>query len=152
MLARTALDRCGCDNRRALLAEYLVPLTIAAAVGAFATLFVAFVVTRRLGAARAALITVSAQLDEAAATLPPRIQDARAMLAEQGAAAEHALWTIDQYDQELEKTAPFGSRRAGKSIDELHDSLERAHTAVARLVSATRMIMRAVELRRAIWG
>ena len=134
-----------------MLAEYLVPLTIVAAVGAFATLLVAVLVTRRLGAARAALTTVSMQLDEAAATLPPRIRDARAMLAEQGAAAEHALWTIDRYDKELEKLHLRLAAR-GQSIDELHDSLERARTAVARLVSATRMIVRAVELRRAIWG
>ena len=134
-----------------MLAQYIVPLTIAAAVGALATLFVAFVVSRRLGETRAALITVSAQLEEAAATLPPRIRDARAMLAEQGAAAEHALWTIQQYDRQLEKMSVRLSS-GGKSIDELHDSLERAHTAVARLVSATRMIMRVVELRRAIWG
>jgi hypothetical protein len=134
-----------------MLAQYLVPLTIAAAVGAIATLFVAATVSRRLGAARSALNTVSAQLDDAAATLPPRIRDARAMLAEQGAAAEHALWTIQQYDRELEKLSVRLASR-GQSIDELHESLERARIAVARLVSATRLIMRAVELRRAILG
>jgi hypothetical protein len=134
-----------------LLAQYLVPLTFAAAVGAIATLAVAVLVARRLGAARVTLITVAAQLDDVAQTLPPRIRDARAMLAEQGAAAEHALWTIEQYDREIERlTVRLASR--GKSIDDLHASLDRARSAVARLVSVTRLIMRAVELRRAILG
>ncbi len=134
-----------------MLAQYLVPLTIFAAVGAFATLTVAVVVARRLGETRAALATVAEQLDDAAATLPPRIRDARAMLAEQGAAAEHALWTIQQYDRELDKMS-VRLASSGQSIDELHESLERAKVAVARLVSATRLLMRAVELRRAILG
>ena len=73
------------------------------------------------------------------------------MLAEQGAAAEHALWTMKQYDRQLEK---LSARLAtgGQSIDEMHESLERARTAVARLVSATRLLLRVVELRRAILG
>jgi len=134
-----------------LLAQYLVPLSIIAAVGAFATVTVAFVIVRRLSETRAALNTVAAQLDDAAATLPPRIRDARAMLAEQGAAAEHALWTIQQYDRQLDKLS-VRLASGGQSMDEMHESLERARTAVARLVSATRLIMRAVELRRAILG
>jgi methyl-accepting chemotaxis protein len=134
-----------------LLAQYLVPLSIIAAVGALATLTVAFLVARRLGETRAALNTVAAQLDDAAATLPSRIRDSRAMLAEQGAAAEHALWTMQQYDRQLDKMS-VRLASGGKSIDEMHESLERARTAVARLVSATRLIMRAVELRRAILG
>jgi hypothetical protein len=134
-----------------LLAQYLVPLSILAAVGAVATLAVAFVVARRLGAARAALTTVAAQLDDAAATLPSRIRDARAMLAEQGAAAEHSLWTMRQYDRQMDKlSARLAS--GSQSIDEMHESLERARVAVARLVSATRLLMRVVELRRAILG
>lgn len=134
-----------------MLAQYLVPLSIIAAVGAFATVTVAFVIVRRLSETRAALNTVAAQLDDAAATLPPRIRDARAMLAEQGAAAEHALWTIQQYDRQLDKLS-VRLASGGQSMDEMHESLERARTAVARLVSATRLIMRAVELRRAILG
>ena len=134
-----------------MLAQYLVPLTIAAAVGALATLTVAFIVVRRLGETRAALATVAEQLDDAAATLPPRIREARAMLAEQGAAAEHALWTMQQYDRQLDRMS-VRLASGGRSIDELHESLERARIAVARLVSATRLIMRAVELRRAILG
>jgi hypothetical protein len=134
-----------------LLAQFLVPLTIAAAVGAFATLSVAVLVSRRLGAGRAALATISEQLVDAAATLPSRIRESRAMLAEQGAAAEHALWTMQQYDRQIEK---LSARLAtgGQSIDDMHESLERARTGVARLVSATRLLMRVVELRRAILG
>jgi len=83
--------------------------------------------------------------------LPARIRESRAMLAEQGAAAEHALWTLQQYDQALDKMS-VRLASGGQSIDELHESLERAKVAVARLVSATRLLMRAVELRRAILG
>ena len=134
-----------------MLAQYLVPLTIVAAVGAIATLAVALLVVRRMGAVHAALATVETQLDDAAATLPARIRESRAMLAEQGAAAEHALWTLQQYDQALDKMS-VRLASSGQSIDELHENLERAKVAVARLVSATRLLMRAVELRRAILG
>ena len=134
-----------------MLAQYLVPLTIVAAVGAIATLAVALLVVRRMGAVHAALATVETQLDDAAATLPARIRESRAMLAEQGAAAEHTLWTMQQYDRQMDKMSAR-LQSSGRSIDEMHESLERAKVAVARLVSATRLLMRVVELRRAILG
>ena len=134
-----------------MLAQYLVPLTIVAAVGAIATLAVALLVVRRMGAVHTALATVETQLDDAAATLPARIRESRAMLAEQGAATEHTLWTMQQYDRQLDKMSAR-LQSSGRSIDEMHESLERAKVAVARLVSATRLLMRVVELRRAILG
>ena len=94
---------------------------------------------------------LAASLDERAVTLPLALASARAALAEQGAAAEHALWTLKRADEQLAAaTVALAARRAG--LDALRERLDRTRAGVATLKSAARLIMRAIELRRAILG
>ncbi len=134
-----------------MLTEYLIPLTAALVALAVISMAGAVVAWRRASPARPAAERLSASLNERAITLPETLSGARAGLAERGAAAEHALWTIARFDEQVERaTGTLAERR--ERLDALRARLEGARVNVERLKSAGRLIMRAIELRRAILG
>jgi len=134
-----------------LLTEYLFPLTAALVVVAALCVLTAVVAWRRTSAAHAGMERLATSLYERAITLPEAISSSRASLAERGAAAEHALWTIGRFDGQLEQATKTMAQRR-QSLDTLRARLEGARVNVERLKSAARLIMRAIELRRAILG
>ena len=134
-----------------MLTDYLVPLTAALVVLAVLCVLGAILAWRRASAAHPAAEQLAATLDERAITLPGSLSSVRATLAEQGAAAEHALWTLARVDERLaQATRTMAERR--QALDALGARLEGARTNVERLKSAARLIMRAIELRRAFLG
>jgi hypothetical protein len=144
----SALEVSDCDNSRDLSAAYLIPLTIAFVALASVLLFVALTMTRRAAAASRGMAALTSTLENRAATLPVSLSSARAALAEQSAAAELALWRLHRLDGEIAAaTTTLANRRT--ALDELRGRLERARAGVERLKSAIRLIIRALELRRA---
>ena len=134
-----------------MLTEYLIPLTAAFVALAVICMVGAVVAWRRASAARPVAERLSASLNERAITLPETLSSARARLAERGAAAEHASWTIARFDEQVERaTSTLAERR--ERLDALRATLEGARVNLERLKSAGRLIMRAIELRRAILG
>ncbi len=134
-----------------MLADYLIPTTVALVVAAAVALLGAALLWRRVSAAQTGLTRVAASLDERALTLPLALSSARAVLAERGAAVEHAGWVIARFDEQAERIeGTLAQRRAG--LDATRARLEGARAGVKRLKSAARLIMRAIELRRAILG
>ena len=83
--------------------------------------------------------------------LPAEVASWRATLAEVGAAAEHALWSSARFDSQVAAaTVALAERR--EELDRLRTRLEDAQVTIERLKSAGRLIMRAIELRRAFLG
>ena len=134
-----------------MLTEYIVPLTVALVVVAAVCVLAAVVAWRRASAVHTGMQRLATALDERAITLPEALAASRASLAERGAAAEHGLWTITRFDEQLEQATSTLARRR-QSLDALRARLEGAKENVERLKSAARLIMRAIELRRAILG
>lgn len=134
-----------------MLADYLIPVTVALVVTAAVALLGATVLWRRASAAQTGLTRVAASLDERTLTLPPALLSARAALAERGAAVERAGRMIARFDGRAEGIeGTLAQRRAG--LDATRQKLEGARAGMQRLKSAARLIMRAIELRRAILG
>jgi len=134
-----------------LLAQYIVPLSIATVIAALISLGLAFFVWRRFAEARTGLSEVAATLEESSTALPHRLEVARASLAEQGAALEHLQWTMNRVDTQIEAlTLSLAARR--QTLHELRETLRGARVGVERLKQALRLITRAIELRRNILG
>ncbi len=134
-----------------MLTEYLVLLTAAFVALAAVFLLGAVMAWRRALATRPVVERFAASIDERAIKLPQTIGAARAGLAERGAAAEHAWLTIARFDEQVERaTNTLAERRA--ALDALRARLEAARVNVERLKAAVRLIMRAIELRRAFLG
>lgn len=131
-----------------MLTDYLIPLTVVLVAFSAVALVGATLLWRRVKAGGPGLARVAASLDDRALTMPLALSSIRAGLAERGAAAEHALWMIARFDeraQHIEGT--LARQRVG--LDATRARLERATANVERLKSAARLIMRAIELRRA---
>lgn len=134
-----------------MLAQYIVPLSIATIAAAVVSVVGGVFVARRLGQARAGLAALTVALNESSTALPQRLQTARASLAEQGAAVEHLQWTMNRFDTEVEAlTISLAARR--QTVAELRDTLRGARVGVERLKQALRLITRAIELRRNFLG
>jgi hypothetical protein len=134
-----------------VLSDYLVPLTVVLIAFAGVALIGATLLWRRVNAGRPGLARVAASLDERALTMPLALSSTRAALAERGAAAEHALWVIARFDERAQRIeGTLARQRAG--LDATRARLEGALANVEKLKSAARLIMRAIELRRAILG
>lgn len=134
-----------------MLTEYLFPLTAALVALAVISLLGSSLAWRRASAARPVAERFAVSIDERAVTLHQTIAAARAGLAERGAAAEHAVWTLARFDEQIERaTKTLAERR--RSLNVLHARLEAARVNVERMKSAGRLIMRAIALRRAFLG
>jgi hypothetical protein len=80
--------------------------------------------------------------------VPAKVAVVRATLAEWSVAAERGLWTLAKLDNQMAAaTATLASRR--QELDRTRTRLASAQVTVDRLKSAARLIMRAIELRRA---
>ena len=133
-----------------MLSDYLVPLTTVLVVTAVLALVGVTLLWRRVNSAQPAFARMAERLDERALTLPLTLISTRAALAERAAAAEHALWVISRFDEQAERIeGTLAQQRAG--LDATRARLEGARAGVERLKSAVRLIMRAIELRRAIF-
>lgn len=131
-----------------MLAEYLIPLTAVLVVAAAVALFGATLLWRRVSSAQAGLARLAVSLDERARTLPLALWSTRAALAERGAALEHATWVMARFDERADNLV--GSMARGRAgLDATRAKLEGARRNVERLKSTARLIMRAIELRRA---
>ncbi|MGI8928120.1 MAG: hypothetical protein ACR2H0_01460 [Candidatus Limnocylindrales bacterium] len=134
-----------------MLAENLFPLTAALVMVAAAALLGALLLWRRVSAAQAGLARVATSLDERALTLPLALWSTRAALAERAAAVEHANWMLTRFDERADNL--IGSMARGRAgLDAAGARLEGARGNVERLKSTARLIMRAIELRRAFLG
>ncbi len=134
-----------------MLTDYLIPLT-AVLVG-LAAVFVlaALLLWRRSSAASPGMARLARSLDDQAHTLPVSLSIARVELAEQGAAVEHALWLLARFGERIDgATLALAERRL--ALDATRARLEGARANVERLKSVVGLIMRAIELRRAILG
>jgi hypothetical protein len=134
-----------------VFADYLIPLSVATIVAAVLCVALAIVTWRRLADARSGLTALSEQLDGEALTLTQRLSTARASLAEQGAAIEHTLWTMRRFDDQVDALT-ISLRERRKTLNELQQTLKGARAGIERLKAAVRLIVRAIELRRAILG
>lgn len=131
-----------------MLAEYLVPLTAVLVVAAAGALLAATLLWRRVNSAQTGLVRMAVSLDERALTLPLALSSTRADLAERGAAVEHAMWVMARFDERADNLV--GSMARGRAgLDAMRAKLEGARGNVERLKSTARLIMRAIELRRA---
>jgi len=134
-----------------VLANYLVPLTAVLAVAAVVALLGALLLWRRVNAATPGLARVAVNLDERALTMPLALSSTRASLAERGSAFEHALWLLARFDGRADNLAA-AMARGRANLDTTRARLEGARGSVERLKSTARLIIRAIELRRAILG
>jgi len=133
-----------------VLADYLIPLAVVLVVAAAVTLIGATLLWRRVRAVQAGLARLAVSLDERALTLPLALSSTRAALAERGAAVEHATWVMTRFDERADRLV--GSMAQGRAgLDATRARLEGARGNVERLQSTARLIMRAIELRRAIF-
>ena len=134
-----------------MLADNLVPLTAVLVPAAAVALIGAMLLWRRVNSAQSDLARMAVRLDERAQTLPLALSSTRAELAERGAAVEHAMWVMARFDERADNLVGSMARaRAG--LDAARARLEGARGNVERLKSTARLIMRAIELRRAILG
>ena len=134
-----------------MLTNNLVPLIAALVVAAAVALLAAMLLWRRVTSAQADFVRMAVRLDERALTLPLALSSTRAELAERGAAVEHAMWVMARFDERADNLV--GSMAQGRArLDATRARLEGARGNVERLKSTARLIMRAIELRRAILG
>jgi chromosome segregation ATPase len=134
-----------------VFADYLIPLSIATIVAAGVCVALAIFAWRRLSEGRIGLAGLAERLDGEALTLTQRLSTARASLAEQGAAIEHTLWTMRRFDEQVDALT-ISLRERRKTLNELQQTLKGARVGIERLKAAVRLIVRAIELRRAILG
>ncbi|MEX2548457.1 MAG: hypothetical protein WD830_11835 [Chloroflexota bacterium] len=134
-----------------MLTDYLIPLTAAlvglAAVFALCARFL----RRRAKAMAPGMAQLARSIDDMAHTLPVSLSIARVELAEQGAAVEHSMWLLARFGDRVDgATLALAERR--QALDATRAKLEGARANVERLKSVVGLIMRAIELRRAILG
>lgn len=131
-----------------MLVDYLIPLTAVLVGAAAVALLGAVLMWRRVSQAQAGLARMAVNLDERALTLPLALSSTRAALAERGAAVEHALRVMARFDERADNLVASIARGRAR-LDTTRAKLEGARGNVERLKSTARLIMRAIELRRA---
>ncbi|MEP7157840.1 MAG: hypothetical protein ABI797_00290 [Chloroflexota bacterium] len=128
----------------ALLAAMLGTLALLVLVGAF-------VFSRALGRAGAALRLRDERLVAQAVELPERFHDARLRLGEFHAWTGHALWSLSRLEQRIDATrVSLVTQRAG--LDRSRERIIGARAEIERIKRGARMVMRALELRRTFLG
>jgi hypothetical protein len=112
---------------------------------------VARAVIRRVGALREQLQTVDARLVRETSVLATRMGAQRADLAGISTASERVLWSVARYDERLEGTrAGLAMRR--DELDRARARLVAARGTILRAQRTALMLMKLIELRRAILG
>lgn len=109
------------------------------------------VVTGRLGEVGAQLRSLDTRLVKATPPLAGRLAAMRADLAAVSTQTERALWSLSRFDERADaaREALAGTRTA---LDKDRARLIAAHGAIIRIKKSARMILKALELRRAILG
>ena len=129
------------------------PTSILAALAVFITLVIWLirVVTGRLGEVGAQLRSLDARLVNGTPLLAGRLGATRADLAAVSTQTERALWSLSRFDERAEaaRAALAGTRTA---LDNDRARLIAARGAIIRIKKSARVILKALELRRAILG
>ena len=109
------------------------------------------VISRRIGAVRTRLRTADERLANDTRVLAERMGAQRADLAEVSAATERALWSLARFDERLDTvSAGLATRRVALDYDRTR--LIAARATIARAKRAAQMLIKMMELRRAITG
>ena len=109
------------------------------------------VISRRIGAVRTRLRAADERLANDTPLLAERMGAQRAALAEVSAATERALWSLARFDQRLDTVrAGLATRRF--ALDHDRTRLIAARATIARARRAAQMLIKIMELRRAITG
>jgi hypothetical protein len=128
-------------------------LLLFAALAVFAVVVISFVrgVTGRLGEVSRQLRSVDARLAHEVPVLATRIGAARSDLAAVSAQAERALWSLSRVDARLD-AATEGLKTRRVAIERDGDRLVAARSAIIRIKKSARIVLKMLELRRAILG
>ena len=133
--------------------ETSVTLIVAAllfGVALFA-LLVGVAISRRIGAVGRQLRTVDERLAHEAPLLAARMGAQRTDMAEVSAATERALWSLARFDERLDTVrAGLATRRV--ALDHDRTRLIAARATIVRAKRAAQMLIKMMELRRAITG
>lgn len=113
--------------------------------------FVGRAVTRRLDAVRTRLHAADERLVRETPLLAARMDAQRADLAELSAASERALWSLARFDEQLDTVrAGLATRRV--ALDHDRTRLIAARATIIRVRRSAQMLIKMMELRRAILG
>jgi len=129
------------------------PTFILAALAVFITLVIWLMrlATGRLGEVGAQLRSLDSRLLRETPTLAGRLGAMQADLAAVSTQTERALWSLSRFDERAEaaREALVGTRLA---LDSDRARLIAARRAIIRIKKSARVILKALELRRAILG
>jgi len=126
-------------------------LFLAAMLGALALLALlgARAVNHRLSGVAETLRRADARLVEQTPLLADRFASRRARLGDTNAATERALWSLSRLDEQVD-AARLGLVARRTQLDDQRVRIIAARAGVKRIKSGARMLVRAIELRRAI--
>ena len=129
------------------------PTLILAALAVFIAVVVWFIriVTGSLGEFGARLRKIDARLVTETPTLAARMAAQRDELAAVSTASERALWSLSRFDERAE-AAQEALSNARTTLDKDRARLIAARGAIIRVQKSARMILKMLELRRAILG
>lgn len=133
--------------------EASVTLIVAAllfGVALFAWL-VSRAISRRIMAVRTQLRVVDERLVNETPLLAARMGAQRADMAELSAATERALWSLARFDDRLD-TVSAGLARRRVALDNDRARLIAARASIVRVRRTAQMLIKVIELRRAILG
>ncbi|HEY8134609.1 MAG TPA: hypothetical protein VIF08_01115 [Candidatus Limnocylindrales bacterium] len=129
------------------------PTLVIAALAVFSAVMVWLIraITARLSEAGAHVRSLDARIVNATPQLAGRLSGMRADLAAVSTRTERALWSLSRFDERAEAAREVlaGTRTA---LDKDRARLIAARGAIIRIKKSARMIMKALELRRAILG
>ncbi len=108
-------------------------------------------ISRRLEAVGQQLRAAGERLVNETPLLAARMGDQRADMAELSAATERALWSLSRFDERLDTVrAGLATRRV--ALDQDRARLVAARATIIRAKRAAQMLIKVIELRRAILG
>ncbi len=129
------------------------PTFVLAALAVFVTLVIWLIraLVGKLGETRAQLRAMDARLAASAPGLADQLAKVRTDLATVSTQTERALWSLSRFDERAKaaRAALAGTRTA---LDNDRARLIKARGAIIRIKKSARMILKALELRRAILG
>ena len=128
-------------------------LLVIAVLAVFVTFMIWLVrsVVGRLSELGAALRRADARLTDGLQVLAARMDAARSDLANVSTQAERALWSLSRLDDRL-SAATEGLQTRRVAIERDRDRLIAARSAIIRIKKSARMVLKVLELRRAILG
>lgn len=128
-------------------------LLTAVLIGAAAliALLFALLVLRRLGHVGRALEAADDRLIRLTHSLPATMAARQSQLASLNATTERGLWSLTSLDQRIDATTA-AMRRATAGMIAATGDLERMGSTIRRARSGLKMVIRVIELRRAILG